>query len=211
MRGTPVARSTSTTLSAGTRPVAIHREIDPCDLNPIARANAVWPPTRSHANRIACLLMGPITAQIVNTINAYSGSRVQQAVPMGKTTESPPSPFWQRLTDAWAPLGLPTSQNGVATKLGMSQGSTRRWYTGDGLPETEIIKEIARLGNVTIDWLLLERMPRSPISPKTQLGKLLLLWEQLDDAGREHLHRTALGELALKPPASLQPDAASAG
>lgn len=144
--------------------------------------------------------MFQINAQIVNTVNAYTANEVPQDRSVGKPTESPPSAFWKRLTEAWGPLGYPTSQNGVATKLKMSQGSTRRWFTGEGLPETEVIREIANLGGVTIDWLLNETLPRSPIGKKTDLGKLLEVWEKLDKAGREHVYEASQGQLALQKP-----------
>lgn len=117
---------------------------------------------------------------------------------MGKQNESPPSAFWVRLTDAWKLQGHPTSQNGVATKLGMSQGSTRRWYTGEGYPEIEVLRQIAELGKVTIDWLLNETLPRSPIGPNIPLGRLMLIWEQLDEDGKEHTYQSAVGQFALK-------------
>lgn len=116
---------------------------------------------------------------------------------MGKQAESEPSDFWTRLADAWEPKGLPTSQNGVARELKMSQGSTRRWYTGDGYPETQVLREIARKGNVTIDWLLNGTLPRTPTAAHTPLGRLLLVWEQLDETARELLYKTAQGQLAL--------------
>lgn len=141
-----------------------------------------------------------INAQIVNKVNAYSANGVTHALTVGKQPETPPSEFWLRLTEAWGRKGLPTSQNGIAMKLEMSQGSTRRWYTGEGLPETRVLRELATQGDVTIDWLLDERLPKSPIGKQTTLGKFLLLWEQLDEAGKERIHRAALGELALRPP-----------
>lgn len=145
-----------------------------------------------------------INAQIVNRVNAYSANGLSHILGVGKHAETEPSEFWKRLIAAWADKGLPTSQNGIATKLEMSQGSTRRWFTGEGLPETKVLRELAREGGVTIDWLLDGRLPKSPIGKQTTLGKFLLLWEELDEAGKERIHRAALGEIALKSPARVQ-------
>jgi hypothetical protein len=144
--------------------------------------------------------MRQINAQTVYNVNAYSGNQLPHDQAVGKRTESEPSPFWSRLMDAWTPEGLPTSQNGVATKLDMSQGSTRRWFLGEGYPETEVLKQIADLGKVTVDWLLSGELPKSRIGPNTPLGKLMIVWEQLDPGGREHVYQAAVGQLALQEP-----------
>jgi hypothetical protein len=143
--------------------------------------------------------MNRINAQNVNCVNAYSASATMQNWRMGKRAETEPSDFWRRLTEAWSKRGLPTSQNGVAMELGMSQGSTRRWYTGEGLPEIDKLRTLAVKGGVTVDWLLLETLPRSPIGEKTLLGQFLKVWDQLDETGQGHIFRAALGQLALKP------------
>lgn len=117
-----------------------------------------------------------------------------------KRPESEPSEFWGRLAEAWKPRGLPTTQNGVAKELDMSQGSTRRWYTGDGLPETEKLREIAKKGDVTVDWLLNGTLPKRPTAAHTALGRFLIVWDQLDDHAREHVYRAALGQLAMRAP-----------
>lgn len=149
---------------------------------------------------MACFVMSEINAQIVNSVNAYTANVVLQTRDVAKRVESEPSEFWKRLTEAWEKKGLATSQNGVATKLSMSQGSTHRWYTGEGYPEIEVLRTIAKLGNVTIDWLLLDTFPRSPVGKGTELGKFLTLWEQLDAPGREHVYQAALGQLAARRP-----------
>jgi hypothetical protein len=145
-----------------------------------------------------------INAQIVKSVNAYSANGLLHISPVGKKAETEPSEFWKRLTEAWGAKGLPTSQNGIAMKLEMSQGSTRRWFTGEGYPEINVLRDLATQGGVTIDWLLDERLPKSPIGKQTTLGKFLLLWEELDEAGKERIHRAALGEIALKSPARVQ-------
>lgn len=144
--------------------------------------------------------MDGINAYTVNRVNAYTANEVTHHGRVGKRSESEPSEFWSRLTEAWKPKGLATSQNGVATKLNMSQGSTRRWYVGEGYPETEVLREIAELGGVTIDWLLNGTLPKSPIGKTTALGRFMLAWEQLDDRGKEHVYQSAVGQLALQEP-----------
>lgn len=145
---------------------------------------------------MAFLLMSFINAQTGNTVNAYSANEPSHSSRMGKKAESEPCAFWKRLTEAWGTRELPTSQNGVATRLNMSQGSTRRWFTGDGLPETETIMEIARLGKVTVDWLLSGHQPKTPIAPGSDLDRLLAIWGKLDADDRSHILRAAEGQLA---------------
>lgn len=137
-----------------------------------------------------------INAQTGNAVNAYSNNEARHSYGMGKKAESEPCAFWKRLTEAWETRELPTSQNGVATRLNMSQGSTRRWFTGDGLPETETIMEIARLGKVTVDWLLTGHQPRTPIAPGSDLDRLLSIWGNLDTEDKRHILRAAEGQLA---------------
>lgn len=116
---------------------------------------------------------------------------------MGKKAEADPCAFWQRLTEAWSAKGLPTSQNGVADRLGMrGNGSTRRWYLGQGLPETETLIRIADLGKVTVDWLLTGNEPKYPVTPKSALERLLKLWEGLEPENHEYALRALEGELA---------------
>jgi hypothetical protein len=146
------------------------------------------------------LAHGHINAQTVKLVNARSANRVPHHGGVGKRTESEPSPFWSRLMEAWRPKGLPTSQNGVATQLDMSQGSTRRWFLGEGYPETDVLKEIAELGEVTVDWLLSGELPKSRIAKGTPLGRLVMVWEQLDAGGRDHVYQAAVGQLALQEP-----------
>jgi hypothetical protein len=155
--------------------------------------------------------MRGINAQTVYTVNAYSGNALPHDSAVGKRTESEPSPFWSRLMEAWTPQGLPTSQNGVATKLDMSQGSTRRWFLGEGYPETDVLKRIADLGEVTVDWLLSGEFPKSRIGRTTTLGRFLEVWEQLDDRGKEHVHQAAVGQLALQDPGSSVKKTGNAG
>lgn len=146
--------------------------------------------------------MRPINAQTVNSVNAYTAKRVPHHAGVGKQSESEPSAFWSRLTEAWTPKGWPTSQNGVATKLDMSQGSTHRWFTGEGYPEIDALRRIAELGEVNVDWLLTGALPKSPIGKGTPLGRLMVVWEQLDERGKDHVYQAAVGQLALQAPPS---------
>lgn len=116
---------------------------------------------------------------------------------MGKKAQTPASPFWNRLVRAWDRQGLPTSQNGVATKLGMSQGSTRRWYTGDGLPEIQQVIELARLGRCSIHWLLTGEGLET-VNPDPDTASLLKHWNALLPEARTALLRAAKLEHAVQ-------------
>lgn len=117
---------------------------------------------------------------------------------MGKKSTSEPSPFWKRLTECWNKHGLPTTQNGVATRLGMSQGSTRRWYTGEGMPDRDVLIRMADLGHVDVDWLLRGTLPVSAPAKGTPLRELLEIWEACSDAGRTHILTAARGQAAIQ-------------
>jgi hypothetical protein len=131
----------------------------------------------------------PVKTQSVNTL--------RHARRVGKKPEVQPSPFWQRLVKAWDRQGLPTSQNGVATKLDMSQGSTRRWYTGDGLPDTPQIIQIARLGRCSIHWLLTGEGLEA-VNPDQDTADLLRHWAILTPEARRAVLRTARLEHAVQ-------------
>lgn len=136
-------------------------------------------------------------AQTVYVVKPRSVNRQAQTRGMGKKAETPPSLFWQRLTRAWDRQGLPTSQNGIAKRMNMSQGSTRRWYTGDGRPEIEQVIELARLGRCSIHWLLTgEGLESVNLDPET--ASLLKHWNALMPEARTALLRTAKLEHAVQ-------------
>ena len=205
-RGTPVAASIANTRSAGARPAAIHPETDPCDFNSRSLASADCPPAASQASKRAAncgaisredasVLTAPFNARTVNRVNAYSAKRFGNMLPMGRPTESEPSDFWKRLVQCWGARNLPTSQNGIAKRLDMSQGSVRRWFAGEGFPETDTLIRIANLGRVSIDWLLTGKHHSSGVDK--DLDDLLDIWDQLDGQAREHVVRSARGEAAI--------------
>lgn len=214
LRDTPVSASIAMTRSAGDRPSAIHPEMEPCDFNPSFLAKADCPPAASQASssatstgegssasdsmEFASVLTPQINAQTVNRVNAYSANHRRTIGSMGRPTESDPSPFWKRLVQCWEARNLPTTQNGIAKKLDMSQGSVRRWFAGEGFPETDTLIEIARLGRVSIDWLLTGKHHASGVDK--DLDELLDVWEHLEGPGREHVVRAARGEAALTQP-----------
>lgn len=204
VRGTPDTSSTAITRSGGTLPRAIQPEMDPCDRSPSNLASSDCPPTAFHASLRALpsgvlgSSMARINAYNVNHVNAARGNWQRHHRAMGRRAEKPASEFWKRLAEAWGDEGLPTSQNGVANELGMKgNGSTQRWYRGETLPETETLIEIAKRGNVTIDWLLTERLPKHPIDKNTQLGAIHANWGRLDDTGRSHVTDAMRGQLAI--------------
>lgn len=119
---------------------------------------------------------------------------------MPKEPTTPPSEFWVRLVHCWGEKKtLPTSQNGIAKALlsqqsgtsKMSQGSVNKWYTGEGLPDRDRLAELARKGDVTIDWLLLGHFPKRRVEPGSMLERLLSAWETLPHDARELVLRTA--------------------
>jgi transcriptional regulator with XRE-family HTH domain len=139
-----------------------------------------------------------INAQTANGVNAVTVNAVLQAVSMGRRSESEPSPFWRRLAEAWAEQDLPVSQNGIATKMNMSQGSVARWYHGEGLPELDTAIKLAERGRVCVDWLLTGRLPKYPISRDPVLREIFEICLQLEEPGRTAVLRTARGELLQK-------------
>lgn len=141
--------------------------------------------------------MDAINAPTVYHVKTQIVNGFVHARAVGKKPESQPSPFWQRLIRAWDRQGLPTSQNGVATRLDMSQGSTRRWFLGDGLPETRQIIEIARLGKVSIHWLLTGE-GQETVNADPDTAALLRHWAVLTPEARTSLLRTARLEHAVQ-------------
>jgi DNA-binding XRE family transcriptional regulator len=104
--------------------------------------------------------MPRINAQNVYAVNARTVGAKMQTVLMPARPTTPMSAFWARLVRAIhaAPkCRLPITQNGLATQLDMSQGSVRRWYTGEGYPELDTAIELARRTGVCVEWLLTGR------------------------------------------------------
>lgn len=144
---------------------------------------------------VSSVLTAPFNAQTVKRVNAYSAKPFGNMASMGRPTESEPSPFWKRLVQSWGARNLPTTQNGIAKRLDMSQGSVRRWFAGEGYPETDTLIKIASLGRVSIDWLLTGKHHSSGVDK--DLDDLLDIWDQLDGQAREHVVRSAKGEAAI--------------
>jgi hypothetical protein len=207
-RDIPVRASTARTRSAGTRLVAIHREMLPCELKPKPRASALWPPMALHALSIADtaleswgsdLDMNIFNADFVRSVNAYSGNGLPQTRGMPREPELEPSAFWRRLVEAWDEQGLPTSQLGIAKKLGfIGNGTTGRWYRAETLPQADELITLAKHGKVTVDWLLTGNEPKRPISPDSDLGRLLRIWSDLKPENRPHVLEAAEGKQALQ-------------
>lgn len=208
-RETPETASTESTRSAGTTPRASQLDTVLCAPKPSSRAKAVWPPTASHASSSGVgpsssgaarrpgsfCMTAAINAQTVNPVNAETVNYVPHSARMSRQAQSEASPFWKRLTEAFAEQGLPTSQLGIAKLLSMSQGSVGRWFHAEGLPELETARDIARRGDVCLDWLMDARKPKYPISRDPVLRELFEVCEDLDDAGRRYVLRMARGEL----------------
>lgn len=202
-RETPVAASTAKTRSAG-KPRASQLETVPCEPSPSSRAKADCPPTALQASKSASFDMFQINAHTDNAVNAETVNATPQASRMSRKAESEPSPFWKRLTDAWSEQELPISQNGIAQKLKMSQGSVARWFHGEGLPELETCIELAERGKVCVDWLITGRAPKYPISRDPLIREIFEICESLDDNGRTAVLRMARGELLQKQAAEIE-------
>lgn len=185
----------------------------PCERSPNFWARAVWPPTFSHARRRASRcgfesrFMPYLTHKSLSQSTPEPLKVCVNVDHLGKKPITEPSAFWIRLTECWKQNHLPTTQNGIATRLGMSQGSTRRWFTGEGLPETETLKDLAARGHVTIDWLLTSQLPRAPIKPGSPLYELLEIWYSLDEILRERILHAAMAEKALAQSLKIAPEA----
>ena len=149
-----------------------------------------------------CGAHGRINAQTANRVNARTVmQRVQnfrmetQNSPMDK---APPSPLWQRLTVAMKAAKLPVSQNGIATLLDMSQGSVRRWFTGEGLPELKTAIDLAERTGFCVEWILTGRGPERPDPYDADLSDLIRHWRVLQPEGRLQVLRTAKLEHAVQ-------------
>lgn len=139
--------------------------------------------------------MAVITAQTDKRVNAYSGNSAAENERMPKSAVFTASPFWRRLDEAIGQKWAPFNANSVARRLEMSQGSVYRWFRGEGLPELQTAKDIAKEAGVCIDWLINGVKPKYPISKDPVLRELFEVCEDLDIAGRERVLRAARGEL----------------
>lgn len=134
-------------------------------------------------------------AQTATRVNAQTARIEPQTVRM--VTDSRKT-FWQRLTDAWGARGLPTSQLGIARELGMSQGSVGRWARDEGLPELDVVRQLALKGDVCIEWLLTGRGPKRPMPVDEETAELLEVWRKLNANGRHHVRIAAQSAYALQ-------------
>jgi hypothetical protein len=141
------------------------------------------------------MLMRPITAQTDDAVNAYCGNPRPDNRRMPHRSARNPSPFWRRLDEALGEKWAPLNANSLATRLDKSQGTVYRWFEGTGLPEFQVIKDLAKQGGVCIDWLVSGVKPKYPISKDPVLRELLEVCEDLDEAGRAIVLRAARGEL----------------
>lgn len=132
------------------------------------------------------------TAMVVNAETANFGDDTADMVSDTRKT------FWQRLTESWGARDLPTTQLAVAAKLGMSQGSVGRWARDEGLPEFDLTRRLAEMGDVCVEWLLTGRGPKRPVPIDEETNELLELWRRLNANGRHHVRLAAMGALAMQ-------------
>ena len=135
------------------------------------------------------------SAQTARKVNANTANPSGQTVRMVSDARKS---FWDRLIEAWGARELPTSQLGIAGALSMSQGSVGRWARGEGLPELDVVRELALRGDVCIEWLLTGRGPKRPMPVDEETNELLEIWRKLKDNGRHSVRVAAQGALALQ-------------
>lgn len=183
-RETPETRSTSSTRSAGTRPELIQCPTAPCDLSPSNRANAVCPPTASHALKTASLLMPRIYRTTVDYVNNETvDSRGKNGRMTTKRPIYPASAFWKRLEEAIGSQFESFNQNTLADYLRIQPSAVALWYRGPGLPKLKTAIKLARDGGVSVDWLLSGAKPKYLISKSPVIRELFEICEQLDPQG----------------------------
>lgn len=136
-----------------------------------------------------------INAQTVTRVNAESGTAASDTHPV---TQDVRKTFWQRLVECFREAGLPTSGNGIAGQLDMSQGSVNRWQRNEGLPELDTVRDLALKGRVCVEWLLTGRGPKRPIRHDEETMDLLRVWSELNENGRHHVRMAAASALALQ-------------
>lgn len=132
-------------------------------------------------------------AQTARDVNANSASCGPQAADMVLDARKT---FGQRLAECWGERGLPTTQLGIAKRLGMSQGSTGRWFRDQGLPELDRIRELAKMGDVCVEWLISGLGTKRPMPVDEETNELLEIWRQLNPNGRHHVRIAARAMLA---------------
>lgn len=79
------------------------------------------------------------------------------------------SKFWKRLVIAFESGGLGTKQVEMAKVLGIAQPSVFQWKAGRNYPSHDMLVKIAKLTNVSVEWLYSGRGPMRPqdlISPE---------------------------------------------
>ncbi len=60
------------------------------------------------------------------------------------------------------------SQEALASELGISRQAVSRWETGEAVPDTAKVVELARLFSVTTDYLLLDNADRTNDTPTAE-------------------------------------------
>ena len=101
-------------------------------------------------------------------------------------THAMSSPFWERVTEAFADAGLETSQSGIARELDVGQSAVQKWAKGTGYPTLRKCIQIAKRTGVSVEWLLTGRGNKNPkggsMDDLTQA--LLDLWASLTDEAK---------------------------
>jgi transcriptional regulator with XRE-family HTH domain len=67
------------------------------------------------------------------------------------------SNFKTRITQLWEEAkdrNYRTTQEQFAAQFGATKNQLKGWLRGSGEPDTELIKKIAKVSNVSVDWLV---------------------------------------------------------
>lgn len=122
-------------------------------------------------------------------ITAMDASTSRSVRPMCNTQHMTTT-FWDRLTSAFEGAGLDTSQSAIARQVGLGQSAVAKWASGAGYPTLRHCIHIARMTDVSVEWLLTGRgNKKQEGSDMDELTQALLNhWAELsEDARREIL------------------------
>lgn len=68
------------------------------------------------------------------------------------------------------------SQDALAERIGTSRQAVSKWETGDAIPETTKLPQLAKIFHVSIDWLLSEDEPEPATPQRAQTPPETTTW-----------------------------------
>lgn len=172
-------------------------------VSPCTQSETVGCDTASHSANCACLTL--VTSNqsrsrfIGSNIDDFDISAIGQThadscqtVFVGRPTTRT---VWARVKEALIEAKLPATQVYVAKQLKMSQPSISEWNLEGGYPTIENAISLAKMLNVTVEWLLTERGPKRPLPQDATAQRLWDMWSQLDEVTKGELIGIASGRL----------------